>query len=272
MEFQSPEKPEAALDRRHDVNPKTVARWRKRDGVEDLPIGPREPKSTTLKLLEEAAIVSSRVQTRLPLVDVLPNSDTVHTVAHPLHAVPPPPAPEPGKAPLFVALNRTAKFTFAASTAGHHPQLGHVPQGDALPHPRLLDQQRHPVRRRRQAAPLRVPPPLRTAPPSPRHQAYADPPLPPVDQRAGPERMIHAFKEATVRTCHYETYRQLRRHVADYLAAYSYLAKPLMALKWKMPHETIQALWESKSQLSYDPPDHPETVCPDDGHHPRQNR
>lgn len=36
------------------------------------------------------------------------------------------------------------------------------------------------------------------------------------------ERMIRTLKEATVRTYHYETFQQLRRHIADYLAAYNF--------------------------------------------------
>jgi transposase-like protein len=41
-EFQSSDESVAALARRHGVNPKTVAKWRKRDGVDDSPMGPRE--------------------------------------------------------------------------------------------------------------------------------------------------------------------------------------------------------------------------------------
>ena len=67
--------------------------------------------------------------------------------------------------------------------------------------------------------------------------------------------MARTLKEATVRVYHYETYRQLRRHVADYLAAYNF-AKHLEAPRWKTPHETIQALWGSKPGLFRDPPDH----------------
>ena len=69
------------------------------------------------------------------------------------------------------------------------------------------------------------------------------------------ERMVRTLKESTVRAYHYETYRQLRRHVADYLAAYNF-AKHLKALRWKTPYETIQALWESKPDLFRNSPDH----------------
>jgi len=69
------------------------------------------------------------------------------------------------------------------------------------------------------------------------------------------ERMVRTLKEATVRAYHYETYRQLRRHVADYLAAYNF-AKHLKALRWKTPYETLRALWESKPELFHHSPDH----------------
>jgi len=60
-EFQNSEESVAALARRHGVNPKTVAKWRARRTVEDLPMGPRERRSTALSPLEEAAIVAFRV-------------------------------------------------------------------------------------------------------------------------------------------------------------------------------------------------------------------
>jgi hypothetical protein len=66
-EFQSSEESVAVLARRHGANPKTVAKWRDRRGVENLPVGSRERESTILTPLEEAAIVAFRVRTRLPL-------------------------------------------------------------------------------------------------------------------------------------------------------------------------------------------------------------
>ena len=69
-EFQSSEESVAVLAHLHGVNPKTLAKWRGRGAVEDLPMGPRERKSTTLTPLKEAAIVAFRVHTRLPLDDV----------------------------------------------------------------------------------------------------------------------------------------------------------------------------------------------------------
>jgi transposase InsO family protein len=53
------------------VNQKTVAQWKGRTSVADVPTGPREPKSTVLTFDEEAVIVAFRRHTLLPLDDWL---------------------------------------------------------------------------------------------------------------------------------------------------------------------------------------------------------
>ena len=60
-----------ALARRYGINPKTVAKWKKRGSVADLPTGPREPKSTVLSIGEEAIVIAFRHHTLLPLDDCL---------------------------------------------------------------------------------------------------------------------------------------------------------------------------------------------------------
>ena len=58
-----------ALAARHGINPKTVAKWKKRETTTDRPTGPRAPHSTVLSVTEEAIIVAFRRHTLLPLDD-----------------------------------------------------------------------------------------------------------------------------------------------------------------------------------------------------------
>ena len=59
------------LATRHGINQKTVAKWKKRPSVADLPTGPKDAKSTVLTIEEEAIIVAFRKHTLLPLDDCL---------------------------------------------------------------------------------------------------------------------------------------------------------------------------------------------------------
>jgi transposase InsO family protein len=60
-----------SLAARYGINQKTVAKWKKRGSVADLPTGPKAPKSTVLTIEEEAIIVAFRRHTLLPLDDCL---------------------------------------------------------------------------------------------------------------------------------------------------------------------------------------------------------
>jgi transposase InsO family protein len=59
------------LAERHGINPKTVAKWKKRAFVHDAPMGPKDPRSTVLTVEEEAIAVAFRKHTLLPLDDCL---------------------------------------------------------------------------------------------------------------------------------------------------------------------------------------------------------
>ena len=61
----------AKLAARYGLNEKTVAKWRGRTSTQDAPMGPKNPVSTVLSPLEEAAAVTFRQQTQLPLDDCL---------------------------------------------------------------------------------------------------------------------------------------------------------------------------------------------------------
>lgn len=84
-----------ALSKRYGINQKTVAKWKKRTSVADLPTGPKDPHSTVLSSEEEAIIVAFRRHTLLPLDDCLyALQPTIHrtsdmaTVSHPNAAKP----------------------------------------------------------------------------------------------------------------------------------------------------------------------------------------
>jgi RHS repeat-associated protein len=60
-----------ALANRYGINPKTVAKWKKRQSVNDLPTGPKCPRSSVLSVEEEAIIVAFRRHSLLALDDGL---------------------------------------------------------------------------------------------------------------------------------------------------------------------------------------------------------
>jgi transposase-like protein len=61
----------AKLAAHYDLNPKTIAKWKKRTYVHDAPMGPKQPHSTVLTKEEEAPIVTFRRHMLLPLDDCL---------------------------------------------------------------------------------------------------------------------------------------------------------------------------------------------------------
>jgi hypothetical protein len=61
----------AELAEQYGINQKTVRKWRSRKSVENAPMGPKSPRSTSLSPEEEAACVAFRKHTLLPLDDCL---------------------------------------------------------------------------------------------------------------------------------------------------------------------------------------------------------
>src|ERR1700722_18962146 len=114
-----------ALAKRYGVNPKTVAKWKARSSVSDLPTGPKQPRSTVLSVEEEAVVVAFRRHTLLPLDDCLYALQP--TIAHLtrsslhrclqrhgfFHVDIAEVQTAQGKLYLFVAVDRTSKFAVA---------------------------------------------------------------------------------------------------------------------------------------------------------------
>jgi transposase-like protein len=64
------------------INPKTVAKWRKRATVEDMKTGPSEPRSTVLTATEKTMVVAFSRHTRLPPDDGLYALQRFHDDSH----------------------------------------------------------------------------------------------------------------------------------------------------------------------------------------------
>ncbi len=60
-----------ALAKRYGINQKTVAKWKSRTSVADVPTGPKDARSTVLSIEEEAVVVAFRKHTLLPIDDCL---------------------------------------------------------------------------------------------------------------------------------------------------------------------------------------------------------
>ena len=56
---------------RYGINPKTVAKWKSRQSISDLPTGPKQSRSSVLSVEQEAVIVAFRQHSLLPLDDCL---------------------------------------------------------------------------------------------------------------------------------------------------------------------------------------------------------
>jgi transposase InsO family protein len=70
-ELQAAQGTTRALAARYGLNPKTVAKWRRRTSTADARMGPSRPRSSVLTEAEEAVVVEFRRRTLLPLDDVL---------------------------------------------------------------------------------------------------------------------------------------------------------------------------------------------------------
>lgn len=59
------------IAKRYAINPKTVAKWKKRSSVQDASMGPKQARSSVLTPEQEAICIAFRKHTILPLDDCL---------------------------------------------------------------------------------------------------------------------------------------------------------------------------------------------------------
>ena len=274
-----------ALAKRYGINQKTVAKWKKRVSVADLPTGPREPKSTVLSIEEEAIIVAFRKHTLLPLDDCLYalqptiphlSRSSLHRCLqrHGIGRLPDVEGDKPtkqkfksypigyfhidiaevqtaeGKLYLFVAIDRTSKFAYAEL----HEKAAKMAAAQFL-------------RNLIATVPYAI------------HTVLTDNGIQFTNQdrhryafihifdrvcrehgiehrltkikhpwtNGQVERMNRTIKEATVKRFHYDDHDQLRRHLADFILAYNF-GRRLKTLKGLTPYEHICKCWTNEPE------------------------
>ena len=274
-----------ALAKRYGINQKTVAKWKKRVSVADLPTGPKEPKSTVLSIEEEAIIVAFRKHTLLPLDDCLYalqptiphlSRSSLHRCLqrHGIGRLPDVEGDKPtkqkfksypigyfhidiaevqtaeGKLYLFVAIDRTSKFAYAEL----HEKAGKMAAAQFL-------------RNLIATVPYAI------------HTVLTDNGIQFTNQdrhryafihifdrvcrehgiehrltkikhpwtNGQVERMNRTIKEATVKRFHYDDHDQLRRHLADFILAYNF-GRRLKTLKGLTPYEHICKCWTNEPE------------------------
>ena len=283
----------AQLAKQFGINEKTVIKWRNRQSVEDMPMGPKERRSTVLSPMEEAAIVALRAQARLPLddvyialKDVIPHltRSSLHRCLqrHGISRLPKADREKPkkfkkyeigyfhidiaellyegGKGFLFVAVDRTSKLVFAriyrratklAAAAFLRVLVKTVPYKI---HTILTDNGVQFVQRGSTGSQDWFPHIFgRVARENGIEHRLTKPYHPWTNGQA--ERMVRTIKEATVKSFHYSSINELRRHVRDWLIAYNF-AKQLKALSFKTPYEAVEELWKAKPDIFIVKPNH----------------
>jgi transposase-like protein len=109
---------------RYSINPKTVAKWRKRTTVQDAPMGPA-PASTVLTAEQEAIAIAFRRHTLLPLDDCLYAPQALRPASHDSAAL------ARGLAPLFPASRHQPPAAERRRAAPAEKEMQGLPHGVA---------------------------------------------------------------------------------------------------------------------------------------------
>jgi transposase InsO family protein len=286
-----------ALAKRHSINPKTVAKWRKRATTTDAQMGPK-PASMVLTGEQEAIAVAFRQHTLLPLDDCL--YALQETIPHlsrsglhrcfQRHGVSRLPLSEEGQsAPkkkfkdypigylhvdfaevrteegrqyLFVAIDRTSKVAFAEL----QPRATRMVAADFLR--RVLE--KLPYKAHTVLTDNGVQFALQPHQWFPGGHRFAricrafgvehrltKPAHPWTNGQV--ERFNRTLKEATVQRYHYQTTAQLNEHLQAFLLAYNH-AKRFKRLRGLTPHEFVCAQWQKTPAIFSRDPVHLGTI------------
>jgi transposase-like protein len=280
-----------ALAKRYGINQKTVAKWKNRTSVADLPTGPKDPKSTVLSVEEEAAIVAFRKHTLLALDDCLyalqptiPHltRSSLHRCLqrHGISRLPDNEGGRParkkfkaypigyfhidiaevqtaeGKLRLFVAIDRTSKFAYAQlhETAGKMVMVQFLRDLiAAVPYSIHTILTDNGIQFTNRTCDQHA---LRHAFDGICDEHGIEHRLTKINHpwtNGQVERMNRTIKDVTVKRFHYDDHDQLRRHLADFISAYNF-ARRLKTLKGLTPYEFICRTWAKEpKRFSRDP-------------------
>jgi transposase-like protein len=281
------------LSARYGINEKTVAKWRKRTSVVDMPTGPRDAKSTVLSVEDEAVIVAFRRHTLLPLDDCLYTlqptipyltRSSLHRCLqrHDISRLPDIDGDKPvkkkfkayplgyfhvdiaevqtaeGKLYLFVAIDRTSKFVYVEL----HPKAGKMVAAAFLRN--LIATVPYTINIVLTDNGIQFT----------NHERHLFAFKHIFDRVCGEheiehrltkikhpwtngqvERMNRTIKEATVKRFYYETHDQLREHLANFVTAYNF-ARRLKTLNGLTPYEFICKCWTKEPQRFTSDPHH----------------
>jgi transposase InsO family protein len=280
-----------ALALRYSINQKTVAKWKRRTSVQDLPTGPGEPRSTVLSLEEEAIIVAFRRHTLLPLDDCLYSlqatiphlsRSSLHRCLqrHGISRLPEVEGDKPakkkfkrypigyfhidiaevrteeGKLYLFVAIDRTSKFAFVQLVEKAGKMAAAAFLRDLL---KMVPYVIHIILTDNGIQFTNL-----------AHHKHAGVHIfdrvcaeHGIDHRLTKikhpwtngqvERMNRTIKEATVKRYHYDNHDQLKQHLDDFIDAYNY-GRRLKTLKGLTPYEFICKCWTKEpDKFNLDP-------------------
>jgi IS30 family transposase len=281
------------LSKRYNLNPKTVLKWKHRETIEDSPMGAKRVR-TVLSELDEVMICTFRQKTQLPLDDcyialkkhipALSRSNLHRCLKRFGLSRLPKKEKKPekkafkkydigyfhidiceahtgeGKAYIYVAVDRTCKYTYAEI----HPSPTANAAADFLKN--LIFAVPYKIHKILTDNGIQFSYSLLKFPPKGKLHCF--------DQicqeyqiehrltqikhpwtNGQVERMNRTIKQATVRRYHYDTIERLKQHLYDFLNAYN-VAQQLKTLKFLTPIQKILAEFQEKPHLFHSNPNH----------------
>ena len=273
------------LAERHGINEKTVAKWRKRDFVHDEQMGPKVVRSTVLSAEEEAAVVAFRRYTLLPLDDclyalqaILPNltRSNLHRCLqrHGISRLPEIKGDKPakkkfkqypigyfhidiaevqteeGKLYLFVAIDRTSKFSYVelherATRLIAKAFLEQVIKAVPYKIHTILTDNGIQFAKREGAEEYAIIPFDRVCLAQNIDHRLTKIKHPWTNGQV--ERMNRTLKESTVKKYYYQTHEHLKTHMHSFVMAYNF-ARRLKTLKGLTPYEYVCKIWTTEPE------------------------